>query len=109
MRGACDYKFCIDVQEPGVACGDPVEVSGDAVLEYFVELADPDSGFPTKTFDIWLCDLEVTNIACPECARVLQTDETQRACLRARAAMELMTTHRSALEAACKEDHGDWL
>ena len=108
MRGSCDYNFCVDVVEPGIACGDPVEVSGTATLEYFVEAPDADSGFPTQTYDIWVCDLEVTHVACPECARPLAVGATDLASLRARAAMALMTTHRASLEAACKEDHGDW-
>ena len=105
MRGACDYKFCIDVEEPGLTCGPATEVSGEATLEYFVEPSDADSGFPTQTYEVWLCDLTITHIGCPECSRQLSVDATELAKLRARAAMALMTTHRDALEAACKEDH----
>jgi hypothetical protein len=107
MRGACDYAFCIDVNMPSLTCGGhPLELTGDASLEYFVEPADADSGFPRQTYDVWLTDLTIALVTCPDCARHLTVDATDLASLRARAAMELMTTHRSALEAACEEDHG---
>jgi hypothetical protein len=104
----CDAPFSLELHVAGIGCayGEnwPVQVDGTVVIEYFVERPDADSGFSRQTYDVWLCDLTINRVTCPECDRVLAPAPADLATLRARAAMDLMTTHRASLEDAAKED-----
>ncbi|CAB4124922.1 hypothetical protein UFOVP62_43 [uncultured Caudovirales phage] len=103
-RGLCDYRFQVEVEG---GCGDgPLLASGLAALEYCVEAADPDSGVPRPTFDVWVADVTIDTTTCPDCDRALRLTQDEQATVRARAAMALMTAEYSSLQQAAQEDHG---